>query len=358
MSRIDEPIKIGSVTLKNRMTFAPTVKFDYTDDSGLAVQKHIDHYAERAEGGCGLICVEATAVDPTGRFGRNHMGIWNDEQAKSHKPIVEACHKAGAVVIIQLNHTGYVSNPELGKPIGPSAIEKKGYRGDYTTVEMTIDEIHKMQQAYVDAAVRAKNVGYDGIQLHGCHGYLINQFASPANNKRTDEYGGCAGNRARFAAEIMKEIRNRCGSDFLISIRTTGCDDTVEDAIEVADEYVKAGCEYLQVSFGMGSVDELIHPDKNLIGIHIAGAKFKEHFNGRVPVSCVWNLLTPEQIKYIIENDYWDTVDLARAVLADPNFANAAINGTDYVKCFECKACQYGPGTKHMCPAALKREKK
>lgn len=357
MTRVDSPIRIGKYTLKNRITFAPTVKFDYTDDSALATEKHIEHYKERAEGGCALICVEATAVKPEGRFYRNHMGLWNDEQAESHKPIVQACHNAGAVVIIQLNHAGYLANPELGPAKGPSSIECRRGNVTYQTVEMSIEEIHAMQKAYVDAAIRAQNAGYNGVQLHGCHGYLINQFASPDNNRRTDMYGGSVKNRARFATEIIEEIRRKCGDDFLISVRTTGKDDTVEAAIEVAEEYVKSGCDYLQVSFGMSSVDDLTHPDEKLVGIHIAGAEFKKHFDGRVPVSCVWNLLTPERVKYIIENEYWDTVDLARAVLADPGFANAVINNTDYTACYECKGCQYGPNMKHVCPAERKRNR-
>lgn len=182
MIKVDTPIKIGAFTLKNRITFAPTVKFDFTDDSGTVTDKLVEHYVERAKGGCGLICVEATAVTPGGRFGKNHMGLWCDEQTEGHKRITEGCHEYDCVVIIQLNHTGYTANPECGPAIGPSAIIRQGFHGEYTTVEMTVQEIHEMQKAFVDAAVRAKEAGYDGIQLHGCHGYLINQFMSPVTN--------------------------------------------------------------------------------------------------------------------------------------------------------------------------------
>ena len=101
MTKADSPIQIGSVTLKNRITFAPTVKFDFTDDSGMANEKLIEHYTERAKGGCGLICVEATAVTPGGRFYKTHMGLWEDGQIAGHKQITEGCHKYGAAVIIQ-----------------------------------------------------------------------------------------------------------------------------------------------------------------------------------------------------------------------------------------------------------------
>lgn len=351
------PIKIGALTLKNRITFAPTVKFDMTDDSGMVTPAHVEHYKERAEGGCGLICVEATAVTPGGRFGKNHLGLWDDKQAEGHKKITEACHAAGAAVIIQLNHTGYTSNPECGPAIGPSSLERQGFMGPYTTIEMTVSEIWDMQNSFIKAAVRAKAAGYDGVQLHGCHGYLINQFMSSATNRRLDFYGGTIANRARFATEIIQEIRRVCGPDFLISVRTSGYDETLEDALGVAEEYVKAGCDYLQVSSGLTDLKTLLpFYDSKVTDIQSVGAYFKQHFNGRVPVSCVGGLNEPGQIYYLIENGYVDTVDVAKAILADPGFANAVIEGTGFVKCFGCKMCQYGPFTKHVCPAELKRK--
>ena len=356
MAKVNSPLKIGSVSVKNRITFAPTVKFDFTDDSGMANDKLVQHYTERARGGCGLICVEATAVTPGGRFCKTHMGLWEDAQIAGHKEITAGCHEYGAVVIIQLNHTGYTANPECGPAIGPSAIKRQSFRGEYTTIELGLDELHAMQKSFVDAAVRAKKAGYDGVQLHGCHGYLINQFMAPAANFRTDAYGGSAENRARFATEIITKIREVCGEDFLISVRTSGYDSTLEDAIAVAEEYVKAGCDYLQVSDGLTSLESLTkYEDPVVTDIQSLGVYFHEHFKGRVPVSCVGGLTEPEQIHYLLEKDYVDTVDAARAILADPEFANAVVNGTNFVRCYGCKRCQYGPFTEHKCPAELKR---
>ena len=358
MAKTNSPIQIGTHTLRNRITFAPTVKFDFTDDSGMVTEKLVSHYVERAKGGCGLICVEATAVTPGGRFGKNHMGLWRDEQIEGHKLITEGCHKHDCVVIIQLNHTGYTSNPECGPAIGPSGIQWQGFRGEYTTIEMSPDEIQQMQQAFVDAAVRAKKTGYDGVQFHGCHSYLINQFMSPATNFRTDEYGGSAENRARFCAEMICRVRELCGPDFLISVRTSGYDKDLEDAIAVAEEYVKAGCDYLQVSTGLTPIDDLApFRGGKVSGVQSLGAYFHEHFAGRVPVSCVGGLTEPEQIHYLLENDYVDTVDVGRAILADPDFAAAVIEDKAYTKCLGCKACQYGPFTAHKCPAEMIRQR-
>lgn len=346
-----ETIKIGKITLKNRITMAPTVKFDYTDGSGLATEKHVEHYRKRAEGGMGLICVEATAVLPGGRFGENHMGLWDDAQIEGHKAIVEACHKAGSAVIIQLNHVGCSANPQCGPAIGPSTVTLKGWQGDYTVHGMTLDELHEMQEAFVAAAVRAQKAGYDGVQLHGCHGYLINQFISVNHNFREDEYGGAPANRARFCSEIIREIRSACGGDFLISVRTTGMDPTVEDAILVAEEYVKAGCDYLQVSTGMTSLDELPrYEDEMIDATRSLGVRFKAHFKDSIPVSCVGGIKDAEMVNHILEGGLTDTVDIGRAALADPQFANHVLRGEPVQKCYGCKMCQYGPFAKNECP--------
>ena len=318
MTKASDTYQLRGKIIKNRMTFAPTVKFDYAGPDGKVTDKHITHYKERAEGGIGLICVEATAVLPGGRFGENHLGLWNDDQIEGHKAITKACHDHDVVCIIQLNHVGIGANPICGEPIGPSAVPA---RSGGTAHAMTVAEIHEMEDAFTAAAVRAKAAGYDGIQLHGCHSYLINQFVCPKTNLRTDAYGGSPENRARFGAEIIRKIREACGEDFIISIRTVGADPSLEDEILVAEEYLKAGVDFLQVSMGIGGI------------------------------------LDPEKVHYLLNNDLVDFVDLARAELADPAFPRAVLEGTPYVHCFECKRCQYGPGTAHRCPAALKREK-
>ena len=354
--KVSDPITIRNKTVKNRLTMAPTVKFDYAGPDGKVTDLHIEHYRERAEHGCGLICVEATAVSPGGRFGKIHLGLWDDDQIDGHRAITNACHKYGATVLIQLNHTGITSNPECGPAIGPSAVPTRN--PDVLSKAMSIDEIKEMQELFTTAAERAKNAGYDGIQLHGCHSYLINQFISKKTNLRTDEYGGSAENRARFGAEIIRMIRERCGDDFIISVRTAGIEPTVDEAIAVAEEYVKNGCDYLQVSTGIEWDDPTVtEPDGPYNAVCSLGVRFHEHFKGRVPVSCVNSIFEPEQAHYLIEHDLVDTVDLGRGILADPAICEAILDGAPYVKCFNCPRCQYGPGMPHKCPAAVVRSK-
>ena len=352
--KASDSLTVRGKVIRNRITMAPTVKFDYAGPDGKATQKHIDHYRERAEHGCGLICVEATAVSPDGRFWTNHMGLWDDDQIEGHAQIAKACHDNGAVVIVQINHTGISGNPELGTVIGPSAVPTRDPK--VISKELSIDEIHRVQGLFVSAAVRAKKAGYDGVQLHGCHAYLINQFISMKTNLRTDEYGGSVEKRARFGSEIIEAIRKECGEDFIISIRTAGIEPDVATAIEIAEEYVKAGVDMLQVSTGIEWEDETMKEEGEPYNLICkAGVLFHKHFKDRIPVSCVNTILEPELAKYLIENDLVDTVDLGRAVLADPAFCEAVLEGKPFVKCFNCPRCQYGPGMPHKCPALAKR---
>ena len=236
MAKVNDAIRINKTLVKNRLTMAPTVKFDYAGPDGKVTEKHIVHYRERAEHGCGLICVEATAVTPGGRFAKNHLGLWEDAQLEGHRAIVRACHEYGAVMLIQLNHTGITSNPDCGPAIGPSAVPTRDPA--VLSKEMSPEEIRDMQESFLQAALRAKEAGYDGVQLHGCHGYLINQFISKKTNLRSDAYGGSDENRARFGAELIRMVRKECGEDFIISVRTAGIEPDVATAIAVAEEYV------------------------------------------------------------------------------------------------------------------------
>ncbi|MBR5064992.1 MAG: NADH:flavin oxidoreductase [Oscillospiraceae bacterium] len=355
MALVTDKIRINRSVLKNRMTMAPTVKFEWAGDDGKLSRKHIDHYSERAAKGIGLLCVEATAVTPDGRFDHQHIGLWDDSQIDEHRYVTDACRDNGVISLIQLNHTGIITNPDMGPAIGPSSVETR--RGLISTA-MTLDQIHEMQQRFIEAAARAKKAGYDGIQLHGCHGYLINQFICRSTNHRDDEYGGSEENRARFAVEIIKKIRRECGKDFIISVRTAGADPDLESCADIAEEYVNAGCDYLQVSSGINDPDpslDLKDPMYNMIcglGVH-----FHDRLGTMVPVSCVNGIHTPEQVRYLIENDLTDTVDLGRAMLADPAFPLAVLEGADYVRCFACPRCQYVFGTEHKCPAEAVRNK-
>lgn len=343
-------IKIGSKIAKNRITMAPTVKFVASDD-GMVTDAFVEHYKERAAHECGLIVVEATCISREGRLSPTQLGLWCDEQIEGHKKIVDAVHEYGTLIIPQIHHGGLGTHPACGPLTSPSKVHWNDGFHNAEAVELTLEDIERIEKQFIDAAIRAQKAGYDGVQLHACHAYLINDFASNVN-KRTDKYGGSVENKARFGSEIIAGIRKACGDDFIISARISGCDPTPEEANEVAEYYVKAGCDYLQVSCGIAEFKDIPH-DASLPYNKIAalGVRMHEHFKGRVPVSTVNGLRDVEIVRYMIENELVDTVDLACGLLADPAFSEAILHDTPYVKCFSCPECAFGPRHAHPCPA-------
>lgn len=357
MIDVNSPIRIGTKTVKNRITMAPTVKF-FAGEDGLVTDEFVQHYEERAKHGVGLIVLEATCVAKEARLFPSQLGLWCDEQIDGHKKITEAVHKYGCLIIPQIHYGGLGTHPDCGPLTSPSKTIWNNGKCDVEAVELTVSDIERIEQEFVAAAIRAQKAGYDGVQLHGCHSYLINDFASKVN-KRTDKYGGSLENIARFGSEIISGIRKACGKDFIISVRISGADPTVEEAPQIAEYYVAAGCDYLQVSCGIGEFNQIEH-DESLPYNKIAalGVLMHNHFKGRVPVSTVNGFRTVEQVRYMFEHDLVDTIDLGCGLLADPAFTEAILNGSEYVKCFSCPQCTYGPGHLHPCPAAIKRNTK
>ncbi len=335
------------------MTFAPTVKFGWTDGTGVPTDRFRRHYEDRAKGGCGLICVEATCVEPGGRLAPTQLGLWDDAQIPGHRAITEACHAYGTVMLVQLHHAGGVTHPETGEGEGPSAVERRGR----ICRELTRERILEIEDAFASAAVRAKEAGYDGVQLHGCHGYLIDQFLSPVTNLRTDEYGGSVANRARFGCEVVKKIREACGPDFLISMRHSAAEKTLDTGIEAALLYIDAGIDYLQMSDGIGPSEVPYPEDCPYSLVAWMGIQVRKAVEGRVPVSVVNGIYDPADARRLIDEGLADTVDSAKALLADPAWARAVTDGTPYVPCRKCKVCLWSPFMPHRCPAAAERHK-
>ncbi len=197
-----EKTKIGNLELKNRIVMPAMCQYS-SDETGTVKFWHLSHYHQRAIGGTGMIIIEATAVDPDGRISKNDLGIWNDKQIEGLKELVDLVHEGGSKIAIQLAHAGRKS--KATEPIAPSAIR---YSENYSNPrEMTKSEIKEAVTKFSLAAQRAEMVGFDGIEIHAAHGYLINEFLSPLTNKREDEYGGSLENRARFLSEIVDGIR-------------------------------------------------------------------------------------------------------------------------------------------------------
>lgn len=205
MSMLFNPIQIGDLYVKNRVVMAPMCMNVAVD--GHVNEWHLIHYTTRAVGGVGLIIVEATAVDPYGRISKDDLGIWSDDHIEGHRVLVSHMKQNGAACGIQLGHAGRKARLDFGRVIAPSAI---AFNEHYSCPEaMSHDDIQKVIHQFAESARRAKEAGYELIELHGAHGYLINEFLSPLTNHREDEYGGSLINRAKFLVEIVKAVREQ-----------------------------------------------------------------------------------------------------------------------------------------------------
>jgi NADH:flavin oxidoreductases, Old Yellow Enzyme family len=337
MANLFSEITIKNHVFKNRVVMPPMVVFGLSDIEGFVNERHVKHYEDVAKGGAGLIIIEATCVNKDGRLANPQLGIWDDKHIEGLRKIGEACHKYGAKVLVQIHHAGLLTvKTSDADVLCPSDYDD----GKRKARAMTIEELHGIQKDFVDAALRAEKAGLDGIELHGAHGYLICQFASPLINKRTDIYGGSLENRARFACEIIDEIKLKVGKDFIIGCRMGGNEPTVEEGIEIAKLYEKHGIDLLHVSAGMTGGPRIETPEGFQYNwIVYVGTEVKKHVN--VPVIVVNDIRTPERASYLVESSMADFTAIGKGHLVDPEWANKAKSSRNVKPCLKCKRCQW-----------------
>ena len=337
MANINDPINVRNHTIRNRVVLPPIVVF-WGQNDGFVADRHIAHYRRRAEGGAGLIIVEATAVQSEGRLGVSQLGIWDDKQIPGLARIADTCHQAGAVVLIQIHHAGMKARDEITKdPIGPSDYTD----GDRHIRAMSVAEIATTRDAFIAAAERAHNAGFDGVELHGAHGYLLTQFASPIANRRTDSYGGYLSGRLSLSEEIISGIRSAVpDKGFIIDYRM-GCNEpTLDHGIEIAKRLQSAGVDILHVSSGFGGSAEPTTPDEfDGHWILWGGTEIKKHVE--IPVVVVNGIRTHAHAEWLLDGRA-DFVALARGLLVDPDWPKKAQTGDPIVTCLECNpSCKW-----------------
>lgn len=321
MSKLFSSIKIGNLSVKNRIVMPPMCLFTAGED-GLVTDFHVAHYASRAVGGTGLIIVEVTAIEEYGRLANTDIGIWSDKHIEGLKRIVDQIKEHDAVAGIQLGHAGRKSKyDKIDEIFAPSAIVFDGtYR---VPTEMTKSDIERVVKAFRDSARRAKEAGFDMIEVHAAHGYLLSEFLSPLSNKRTDEYGGSHENRVRILGEVLDAVKEVF--DGTIAIRVSACDYTeggndVEDLITMINLVKNKGIELVDVSSG-AIVDAKI----NLYpGYQIKYAeRIKEACE--LPVIGGGLLTSAQHMEEIVSNNRADMVFVGRELLRNPYFPlNAA----------------------------------
>lgn len=323
MAGLFDPIVINGLELKNRIVMAPMATNMATAE-GRVTDRHIRHYIARAEGGVGLVILEHTYIAIEGKLARNQTGLYDDSLIPELKRLVDAIHKAGTKVIIQLTHAGARTTSEMtgSQPVGPSAVVLPG--GIETPKALTIPEIKSIVSAFIEGSRRAIEAGCDGVELHGAHGFLLNQFISPYTNHRKDEYGGSLENRTRFATEIIGEVKRILGNKPLFY--RFGADDMIEGGLtpeegrKVAPLLEQAGVSVLDISGGLGVGDSYSFTEQGFFVPLAEGIKSVVN----IPVIGVGNITEPEFADRIIRENRVDMAAIGRKLLADPDFPRKA----------------------------------
>ncbi len=338
-----DQVSIGTINTKNRICIPPMVIYGCSDDSGMATEVNVQHYARLAKGGAGLVIQEATCVTKRGRLSLDQLGIWSDAHIPGLKRIVEAVHAQGCPVFVQLHHAGAMGIDE--EHLCPSIHHFQGKYGAYVSKEMTMEEIAEVREAFVRAGHRAYLAGYDGVELHGCHSYLLCQFLNRRINRRKDVYGT---EPIRLVLEIAEGIRNVTSPSFVIGIRLGGFEPTLEDGIFHAKVLAENGIQFLDISYGFsGEMDTNAPGDPGIPDIIRAASAIRSAVG--IPVFAVGGIRLPQDAEHILQKTNVDMVDVGRSALVDPEWPNRAKQGQQPGKCLDCKICQWRLDAK-KCP--------
>ncbi|MDQ1555780.1 MAG: hypothetical protein QOI02_782, partial [Actinomycetota bacterium] len=327
-------ITLRDTTFRNRLWVAPMCQYSVFDEDGVPTNWHLVHLGALASGGAGLVIAEATGVTPEGRITPRDTGIWNDEQRDRWRPVVDFIHSQGAAAGIQLGHAGRKAStyPAWGfdeqgtvpeseggwRTVAPSAVAFTGY--DEPTA-LDSDGIDAIVAAFTAGAVRAIEAGFDVLEVHAAHGYLLHQFLSPLSNQREDEYGGSLENRARLLLRVVAAIRAAVGETVPLIVRFSGTDYAAggwdeKQTATVAGWARAAGADFFDISSGgnIAGVTVPIGP-----GYQVPIAEYVKRVAG-VPTSAVGLITEAQQAADIVASGQADVVLLARQVLRDPHF--------------------------------------
>jgi len=338
MAQLSDPISIRDLQVRNRLVMPPMVMHFATED-GQVTEKNIRHYEARSRGGVGLIVVEASAVNWEHRISERNIGIHADSYIDGLSRIVKAIHAHGAKTFIQLCHAG--PNSSVAKnPLGPSAVG----RGERVPTEISKEQIEAVKPEFVQAAERAKDAGFDGVEIHAAHFFLLSSFISPSTNRRKDAYGGTTLKRAKLATDIVRMIRKELG-DYPVQCRMNGIENVlngvdIEEAIAVAKLLERAGADSLSISGSLlpdNAPRELLRFTSETVPDFLKGypygcfvpcaAEIEKHVG--IPVIGVGLVRTAGFARKLVEDDMCDMIAVGRGLLADPDFAAKALARQD-----------------------------
>ncbi len=335
MKKLFDEITIRNKVLRNRIVVPPMVMFNWSDHAGFVSDKHVEHYKQISNGNPGLIIQEATCISKTGRLVDSQLGIWDDKFIPGLQRITNAVHQNGCPIVVQIHHAGIVGIEE--ENVCPSAYKMKWRDGERVGKELTVDGLKEIQSQFIEAACRAYEAGYDGVELHGCHNYFLCQLLNSRVNTRDDIYGK---DPVGYISEIMSGIRKLTNDDFIIGIRLGGFEPTLEMAIEHAKKLEEAGIDYINVSFGFG-VESIMQVPESFANnpIHYAAKMIKDSV--ATPVFAVNLITSKKEAQDIIDTCGVDMINVGRGVLVNYNWADDALHDRDTGKCLHCKVCQW-----------------
>lgn len=327
--------KLKKLEIKNRICVPPMVCFKWGDESGAVTDKNVEHYRAIARGGAGLIIQEATCVSKDGRLSMDQLGIWSDEHVSGLKRITEAVHEEKVPIFVQLHHAGIIT--ESGEPVCPS---------EYTFVHkerkrcgraLTVEEIHGIERDFIEGARRACEAGYDGVELHGCHNYLLCQFLNRRVNRRSDEYNS---DGMLIVKNILDGIRKITPPEFVVGIRLGAFEPELGDGIAHAKRLQDMGIDFINVSYGFNAEAKTEKPSGYPFAEAIYGAqRMKEAV--QVPVFAVFGIQDGQTAEKVLCDTGVDMVNIGRGVLVNYNWANDVKAGKDPGRCLYCGTCMW-----------------
>ena len=341
------PIPIGSVTVPNRFVRSATHEF-MAGDGGRTTERHIELFRKLAEGEVGLIITGHAYVHPNGIASPHQTGIHDDRLIETLQSIPQAVHAFSSKIFLQIAHSGRQTKERLtdGTPISPSAVYDPVFK--VTPREMTPEEIRGMINDFIQAARRAKEAGFDGVQVHGAHGYLLSSFLSPHTNRRGDAWGGSIENRVRIVVEIVRGIRVLLGRLFPVILKINSTDFlpaglTLEDAVETARILQGEGLDAIEVSGGMseagrGSVWTGLRPEEDE-GYFVENAsKFKTALT--IPVFGLGGNRTFAVMERFVREGRVDLISLSRPLVREPDLIrNFRLGLAAHSNCISCNKC-------------------
>lgn len=342
------PIQIGKTTVKNRI-FMPPVSTNLAD-RGYITDALVDHYASRAKGGVGLIITEVTTVEPVYTYLPGDISICDDSYIPGWKKLTEAVHRYGAKIMPQLFHPAYMAFPLPGTPqlIAPSNVGP--YYAKAAPRAVTKEELQIIIRQFGEAALRVKQAGGDGVEIHAAHAHgLLGGFLTPLYNKRTDEYGGDINGRLRLTLEVIAEVRKTCGDDFIIDVRISGDEYSdgglnINDMIYVSKQLEKAGVDMLHVSGGntIKRASSIPAPGTKQGSHSLLSEEIKRYVH--IPVTTVGRINEPWIAEELLANGKADACMIGRANICDSEFVTKAYEGKedDIRPCIGCLRCLTG----------------